>query len=69
MYTAGSGVNQYFANAGAIVYLSKNWALGAGLRYSHISGDAGDSPLVAGTNGRGDRNQLIGGVGITYLIW
>jgi outer membrane protein len=65
-YTVGSGMNQYFANLSAITYLSKNWALAAGVRYARISGDAADSPLVAT---QGSVNQLIGGIGLTYLGW
>ena len=68
-YSAGSGVNQYFVNAGAITYFSKNWALAAGVRYSNIAGDAGDSPLVEGVAGRGSQDQWIAGVGLTYLSW
>ena len=68
-YSAGSGVNQYFANASAIVYFSKNWAMVGGVRYAQISGDAGDSPLVDGVAGRGSQNQWIAGVGLTYLGW
>lgn len=68
-YSPDGGMNQYFVNAGAIFYLSKSWALGAGLRYSNIAGDAGDSPLVGGKNGRGDQDQWIAGLGLTYLNW
>jgi outer membrane protein len=68
-YSADGGVNQYFANASAIVYLSKNWAMAAGVRYSNIADDAGDSPLVEGVAGRGSQDQWIAGVGITYLSW
>jgi outer membrane protein len=68
-YSAGSGVNQYFANVSAIVYLNKNWALAGGVRYANVSGDAGDSPLVEGTGGRGSQDQWIAGVGLTYLSW
>lgn len=68
-HSADGGVNQVFANIGAIVYLSKNWALAGGLRYSNIPGDAGDSPLVAGANGRGSEHQWVGGIGVTYLAW
>ena len=35
-HSADGDVNQVFANIGAIVYLSKNWALAGGLRYSNI---------------------------------
>jgi outer membrane protein len=69
VFTADSGVNQVFANIGAIVYLSKNWAVAGGLRYSRMQGDAGDSPLVGGTNGRGSEDQWVGGIGVTYLAW
>lgn len=68
-YTPGDDINQIFANASAIFYLSKNWALAAGVRYANIAGDAGDSPLVEGTGGRGSQDQWIAGVGVTYLSW
>ena len=68
-YSAGSDVNQYFANVSAIVYPSKNWALAGGVRYANIAGDAGDSPLVEGVAGRGSQDQWIAGVGVTYLSW
>jgi outer membrane protein len=67
-YSADGDVNQYFANASAIVYLSKNWALAAGVRYANIAGDAGDSPLVEGVAGRGSQTSGLR-VGLTYLIW
>jgi len=65
-YDADSGLNEYFLGAGGLVYLSKNWALSGGVRYSRLSGDAEDSPIV---DDRGDANQWIAGLGVAYLMW
>jgi MipA family protein len=47
----------------AVVWrITDNWALGGGLAYTRITGDAADSPIVR----RGSRDQLIGGIGIGY---
>jgi outer membrane protein len=66
LYEADSGLNEYFVGVGGLVYLSKNWALSGGVRYSRLSGDAEDSPIV---DDRGDANQWIAGLGLAYLIW
>jgi len=68
-YTADGGVEEYYFGAVGIFYLSKNWAVTGGVRYSRISGDAEDSPLVDGENAQGSANQLIGGLGVAYLWW
>lgn len=65
-YKAGSGVNEVYVNLGTAIYLSKAWMLGAGLRYGRIVGDAADSPLV---DQRGSENQVIGGIGLAYVMW
>jgi outer membrane protein len=68
-YTAGGGVDRYYVNLGAIKYLGKSWALGAGILYANIPGDAGDSPLAGGQGGRGSTNQWTGGIGASYIFW
>jgi outer membrane protein len=65
-FEADSGLNEYFVGVGGLVYLSKNWAMAGGVRYSRLSGDAEDSPIV---DDRGDANQWIAGLGLAYLLW
>jgi MipA family protein len=65
-HEADSGVNEYFVIAGGLFYLSKSWVLSGGVRYSRISGDAADSPIV---DDRGDENQWTAGLGIGYIMW
>lgn len=65
-FKAEGGMNEYFLTAGAAVYLSREWVLGAGVRYGRITGDAADSPIV---NERGSENQVMAGIGIAYIWW
>lgn len=65
-YKAEGGLNEYFLTAGAAVYLSRQWMLGAGVRYGRISGDAADSPIV---DQRGSANQVMAGIGLAYIWW
>jgi MipA family protein len=64
-FKAEGGMNEYYLTVGTAVYLSREWVVGAGVRYSRITGDAADSPLV---DQRGDENQVVGGIGVAY-IW
>lgn len=65
-FKAASGVNEYFASVGTAIYLSREWVLGAGLRYGRVTGDAADSPIV---DQRGDPSQLTAGIGVAYILW
>lgn len=66
-YAMGGGVNEYFVTAAALVYLSKEWLVGAGVRLADLSSDAKDSPIVAL---RGDKSSYtIWGVGVGYIWW
>ena len=65
LYDADSGMNEYFATLGAVAYFNRNWIGVAGVRLSQLAGDAKDSPLVSQ---RGDKFQVIGGIGIGY-VW
>ena len=65
-YKAEGGLNEYFVSAGVAVYLSRQWLLGAGVRYGRITGDAADSPIV---DQRGSANQVTGGIGLAYIGW
>lgn len=64
LFTADSGVNEYYLTVGGMMYLSKTWVAGAGLRASKLAGDAKDSPIV---EDRGDDTQLIFGVALGYM--
>jgi len=68
-FKADSGLNEVFLGTSGLLYLSKNWVLAGGVRYSRITGDAEDSPVVDGEDGRGDANQWIAGLGIAYIFW
>ena len=57
-YQAGAGLRDARAAAIFIQPISPEWAVGAGLLYARILGDAADSPVTR------DRNQLYGGIGI-----
>jgi len=67
-YEADSGLNEVFLGTSGLLYLSKNWVLAGGVRYSRLTGDAEDSPVVDGEDGRGDANQWIAGLGIAYIF-
>jgi MipA family protein len=68
-----SGLGVYQAEAGirdvrgwlvALVHLSPRWTLGAGMVYSWLADEAGQSPIVSD---RGSRNQWLFGGGAMYL--
>lgn len=63
-FNAGKGVKNWYAWPAVIWKLDKSWALGAGLMYQRLAGDAADSPIV---KDRGNANQFIGGIGLGYL--
>jgi MipA family protein len=68
-FSSDAGFNQIFANVGAVVYLSKQWAVIGGLKYAHIPTGGhkpGSSPMV---KERGTNDLLAGGLGVTYLMW
>jgi MipA family protein len=50
-------------NAGAVLHLSQQWHLAAGMQWRPLLGDAADSPIV---EDRGDKNQWIYGAGVAY---
>ncbi len=59
-YDADSGFKDAFAEIGARVELSPTWAISPTIRYSHLLGDAADSPVVE------TEHQFSGRLGITY---
>lgn len=62
-YGAGGGLRDARLMAVFVQPVSRNWLLGAGVGYSRLLGDVADSPIV---DQRGDRDQLIYGVGVGY---
>lgn len=64
-YNAEGGLQDYRITAGAVMHLSPDWHLGAGVRYQELQGDAEDSPVV---DERGDSAQFIYGLGLGY-VW
>lgn len=64
VYTAGSGMKNWYVWPALIWQFDKNWAAGVGAFYQRLINDATDSPVVSQ---RGTANQLTGGVGIGYL--
>jgi MipA family protein len=63
IYVPGSGVRDVRGWAAALLHLSPQWHLGAGVMYSRLVGDAADSPLVSD---EGSKNQWVYGVGALY---
>jgi outer membrane protein len=62
-YSADSGLRDVRGWAVALLHLSQQWHLGAGVLYSRLLGDASDSPLVAD---EGSKNQWVYGAGALY---
>lgn len=64
-FDAGDGFRDVRVQAVFIHPVSKNWVVGAGAMYSRLLNDAADSPIV---DDRGDKDQIVYGLGIGY-IW
>jgi outer membrane protein len=62
-YNAGSGLYDFRLNVGVLYHVSRNWHVGAGLRYSQLQGDAADSPIVTE---HGNKDQFIFGAAVGY---
>lgn len=62
VFTPGSGLATVTAWPAVVWRLNANWAVGGGLAYTSIMGDAADSPIIQ----RGSRDPLVGGIGIAY---
>lgn len=52
------------AVVGAMVHLSLDWHVLAGVRWQRLLGDVSDSPIV---RQRGDATQWIAGAGLVYM--
>jgi outer membrane protein len=61
-FSADSGFRDVSISPGLVMHLTKEWHIGAGVRYMRLLTDAEDSPVVK----VGDKNQWIGGIGVAY---
>lgn len=64
-YRPGGGIYGIAAASGLNVQLNKRWGLFGYARYERLVGDAAKSPIVRQF---GSRNQISGGVGLTYTF-
>jgi MipA family protein len=64
-FNASSGVVGWKIPFGVATYLNKEWLLSAGGHYERLVEDAKDSPVVSQ---RGDANQWVGGIGLSYIF-
>jgi MipA family protein len=64
-YRAGSGIHAVGAAAGLSYSLSEQWGVMGYAKYDRLIGDAADSPFI---RTYGKRDQLSGGLGLTYTF-
>ena len=62
-FDPGAGVAEWGVEAFASYQFDDNWSLSAFGKWSQLTGDAADSPIVAI---RGDETQLFGGLSLSY---
>lgn len=60
VYDAGAGIKDVFFGLNAEVPINRDWTLRLSGRYTHLVGDAADSPIVE------TESQFSGGIGLTY---
>lgn len=60
VYDAGAGIKDVFFGLNAEIPLHQDWTLRLTGRYTHLVGDAADSPIVE------SESQFSGGIGLTY---
>jgi outer membrane protein len=65
VYRPSGGIHGVALNSGLYYQFSANWGLFGYARYTRLVGDAADSPLIRAF---GSRNQLSGGLGLTYTF-
>lgn len=63
-YVPGAGLTDVRVVAGAMVHLSLNWHVVAGVRWQRLLEDVAASPIV---RQRGDATQWIAGAGLVYM--
>ena len=59
-FDADAGFKDVFAQIGFKADLDENWSARASVRYSHLLGDAADSPVIE------TENQFTGLLGLSY---
>ena len=64
-YRPGGGVYGVAAASGVSVQMNSRWGLFGYARYERLVGDAARSPIVRRF---GSRNQLSGGIGLSYIF-
>jgi MipA family protein len=62
-FKASAGFRDVRINPGAVVHLSPDWHVAAGIQYRRLLDDAESSPVV---DDRGSANQWIMGLGVAY---
>ncbi|WP_315763235.1 MipA/OmpV family protein [Sphingomonas sp. Y38-1Y] len=65
VFDAGGGVQAVGATAGVLRQLSDRWGIAGYAKYDRLTADASDSPVVAAF---GDRNQVSGGIALSYTF-
>lgn len=64
-YRPGSGIHEIGVASGASFELNRQWGVFGYARYARLVGDAAKSPIVREF---GSRNQLAGGIGLSYTF-
>jgi len=64
-FDAGGGIQAFGATASFVIQLSNEWGLYGYGKYDRLVGDPGDSPIV---RQHGSRDQLAGGIALTYTF-
>ncbi len=65
VYRPGGGIHAVGVASGITYSLSERWGLVGYAKYDRLVGDAGRSPLI---RAYGKRNQISGGLGLTYTF-
>lgn len=64
-YDADGGIQAYGATASFLTQLGPRWGIMTYAKYDRLTGDPANSPIV---RTYGSRNQLSGGIGLTYVF-
>jgi len=62
VFDADAGIKDIYVGLNATMPLSESWTLRLGAKYSHLVGDAADSPVVETSS------QWSGGIGLTWKL-
>ncbi len=63
VFKANSGIYMAKLNGGAVLHLSRDWHVAAGVQFRPLLADAEDSPVV---EDRGNASQVVAGLGVAY---